>query len=124
MALPFNLPLSRAALARVVPFAAFMLLLALRGALPADGSWGIDPRWVYGITVAVVGGLLAWWWRDYGELSAQLLPNGEFQFGAGWRPGGTSASMSVDASGTITYSLEGSVPEYRTFRLPSLYSGQ
>ena len=75
MALPFNLPLSRAALARVVPFAAFMLLLALRGALPADGSWGIDPRWVYGITVVVVGGLLAWWWREYGELSAQLLPN-------------------------------------------------
>ena len=75
MALPFNLPLSRAALARVVPFAAFMLLLALRGALPADGSWGIDPRWVYGITVMVVGALLAWWWREYGELSAQLLPN-------------------------------------------------
>ena len=75
MALPFKLPLSRAALARVVPFAVFMLLLALRGALPADGSWGIDPRWVYGITVAVVGGLLAWWWREYGELSAQLLPN-------------------------------------------------
>ena len=75
MALPFNLPLSRAALARVVPFAAFMLLLALRGALPADGSWGIDQRWVYGITVMVVGALLAWWWREYGELSAQLLPN-------------------------------------------------
>ena len=75
MALPFTLPLSRAALARVIPFAVFMLLLALRGALPDDGSWGIDPRWVYGITVAVVGGLLAWWWREYGELSAQLLPN-------------------------------------------------
>ena len=75
MALPFTLPLSRAALARVIPFAVFMLLLALRGALPDDGSWGIDPRWVYGITVVVVGGLLAWWWREYGELSAQLLPN-------------------------------------------------
>ena len=38
------LPLSRAALARVVPFAAFMVLLAIRGAVPEDGSWGIDPR--------------------------------------------------------------------------------
>ncbi|MBC7715822.1 MAG: CAAX prenyl protease-related protein [Pseudorhodobacter sp.] len=70
-----TLPFSRAALARVVPFAAFMLLLALRGAMPADGSWGIDPKWVYGVTVLVVGALLAWYWREYGELSAQLLPD-------------------------------------------------
>ena len=38
MALPSNLPLSRAALARVLPFAAFMLLLALRGALDRRGG--------------------------------------------------------------------------------------
>jgi uncharacterized protein len=68
------LQLSRAAIARIVPFAAFMALLAARGALPADGSWGIDPRWVYGITVVVVGGLLAWFWREYGELVSQTLP--------------------------------------------------
>ena len=71
MTLPFN----RAALARIVPFVAFMALLALRGAMPADGAWGIDPKWVYGITVIVVGALLAWFWRDYGELSTQLLPD-------------------------------------------------
>ncbi len=69
-----GLNLSRAARARCVPFAAFMLLLAARGALPADGSWGFDPRWVYGITVVVVGALLAWFWRDYGELVAQTRP--------------------------------------------------
>ena len=69
------LQLSRAALVRTVPFAAFMLLLAARGALPADGSWGMDPRWVYGITVGVVGGLLAWFWREYGELVAQTWPS-------------------------------------------------
>lgn len=69
------LPLSRAARVRVIPFAVFMGLLALRGALPADGSWGIDPRWIYGLTVVVVGALLAWWWREYGELSAQVLPS-------------------------------------------------
>ena len=70
-----TLPFGRAALARILPFVAFMVLLALRGAMPADGSWGIDPKWVYGITVLVVGALLAWYWREYGELSAQLLPD-------------------------------------------------
>ncbi|MEO5696397.1 MAG: CAAX prenyl protease-related protein [Burkholderiaceae bacterium] len=69
------LSLSRAALARVVPFAAFMLLLAARGAVPDDNSWGIDPRWLYGLTVLVVGGLLAWFWREYGELVAQTWPS-------------------------------------------------
>ena len=68
-------PLSPAARARVIPFAAFMLLLAVRGAVPVDGSWGIDPRWVYGLTVLVVGGLLAWFWREYGELVLQTLPS-------------------------------------------------
>ena len=69
------LQLSRAALARIVPFAAFMVLLAARGQVPSDGSWGFDPRWVYGATVVVVGGLLAWFWREYGELTAQTRPS-------------------------------------------------
>ena len=69
------LPLSRAALVRTIPFAAFMLLLALRGSLPPEGIAGLDPRWVYGLTVLVVGGLLAWFWREYGELVAQTLPS-------------------------------------------------
>ena len=67
-------PLSPAARARVIPFAAFMVLLAVRGAVPEDGSWGIDPRWLYGLTVLIVGGLLAWFWREYGELVLQTLP--------------------------------------------------
>jgi CAAX prenyl protease-like protein len=57
-----------------VPFALFMVLLALRGAAPADGSWGIDPRWIYGVTVVAVGGLLAIFWREYGELARQRRP--------------------------------------------------
>jgi uncharacterized protein len=56
--------LSREAWPRIIPFMAFMVLLALRGALPEDGSWGIDPRWVYPITVIVVAGLL-WFYRRY-----------------------------------------------------------
>ena len=69
------LPINRAALVRIVPFAAFMVLLALRGSLPPEGAFGLDPRWVYGLTVLVVGGLLAWFWREYGELVTQTLPS-------------------------------------------------
>ena len=52
-----------------------MVLLAARGAVPADGSWGVDPRWIYGVSVAVVGALLAWFWREYGELVVQTRPS-------------------------------------------------
>lgn len=68
------LPLSRAAIARVVPFGAFMVLLALRGTVPVDGSWGFDARWVYGATLLIVCAALAWYWRGYGELVAQTWP--------------------------------------------------
>ena len=68
-------PLSRAALARSLPFALFVALFALRGEMPADGSWGMDPRWVYGVSVVAVGAVLAWFWRDYGELVAQRWPS-------------------------------------------------
>ena len=68
-------PFSRAAMARIVPFALFMLLLGLRGALPADNALGLDPRWIYGVTVLVVGAAL-WWYRgEYGEFAPQLRPN-------------------------------------------------
>lgn len=70
-----RLPMSRAAVVRVLPFAAFMALLWLRGAAPADGSWGIDPRWIYGVSVVVVGGLLIGFRREYGELSRQTWPD-------------------------------------------------
>ena len=65
----------RAALLRIAPFAVFIALLALRGVAPADGSWGIDPRWVYGLTVLAVGALLAIFRREYGELARQTLPD-------------------------------------------------
>ena len=78
------LQLSRAAVARTVPFATFMLLLVARGEIPADGSWGVDPRWLYGVTVLVVGGLLAYFWREYGELVWQTWPSpAEIALGAG-----------------------------------------
>lgn len=66
--------LSRAALLRILPFVAFMALLALRGMAPADGRWGFDTRWLYGLNLVVVGGMLALWWREYGELAWQNAP--------------------------------------------------
>jgi uncharacterized protein len=66
--------LSRAAVQRIAPFALFMALLALRGYAPIDEGWGVDRRWLYGLTLPLVGGLLLWWWREYGELARQNLP--------------------------------------------------
>ena len=62
----------RSAALRATPFAAFLVLLWLRGAAPSNGNF--DPRWIYGASVLVVGGLLALWWREYGELARQTLP--------------------------------------------------
>jgi CAAX prenyl protease-like protein len=67
--------LSPAALARCIPFIVFMALLALRGYLPADPGAGVDARWIYGVQTVIVGGLLAWYWRGYGELVRQNLPD-------------------------------------------------
>ncbi|HEY9065643.1 MAG TPA: CAAX prenyl protease-related protein [Burkholderiaceae bacterium] len=67
---------NRAAQARIVPFAVFMVLLALRGFVPGDGTWGFDPRWLYGVTMLAIAALLAWYWREYGELVRQTWPSG------------------------------------------------
>ena len=69
----FNL--SHSAWARVAPFLLFMLLLALRGALPEHGLAGLDARWLYAAQALLVGGLLAVLWRHYGELVSQTWPN-------------------------------------------------
>ena len=72
--MPADTPaLSPAALARCIPFLVFMALLALRGYLP--DAPGIDTRWIYGGQALVVGLLLAWYWRGYGELVRQTLPD-------------------------------------------------
>lgn len=68
-----SLPLTRAAAARVAPFALFMILLALRGAIPEDTL--IDPRWIYGVSVVSVGAVLAYFWRDYAELARSHWPD-------------------------------------------------
>jgi hypothetical protein len=72
--MPADTPaLSPAALARCIPFLVFMAFLALRGYWPA--GLGLDARWVYGAQTVVVAGLLAGYWRGYGELARQNLPD-------------------------------------------------
>lgn len=63
----------RAVLVRVLPLAVFMLLLALRGQAEG-GAFGIDARWLYAWQVALVAAVLAWGWRNYGELARQMRP--------------------------------------------------
>ena len=65
---------SRSSYLRVLPFALFMVLLALRGMAPTDGRWGFDAQWLYGLNLLLVGGLLGAWWHEYGELARQNLP--------------------------------------------------
>jgi len=114
--------LSRAAWLRLLPFVAFMALLALRGMAPADGSWGVDTRWLYA-TNLVVAGMLALWWREYGELARQNWPDlpecllavgvglGVFvlwiHLDAPWMQIGepTAAFVPVDAAGQLLWPL-------------------
>jgi CAAX prenyl protease-like protein len=65
--------LSTAARARIFPFALFMALLGVRGALA--GVPGFDARWVYGLSLASVAGLLVWFRHEYGELVRQNFPD-------------------------------------------------
>ena len=70
-----TLPLGRPAWVRIAPFALFVALLALRGAAPTDDSWGLDPRWIYGLGLVAVAALVAFFWREYGELARHSLPD-------------------------------------------------
>lgn len=65
------MPLMTAAvMARVAPFAVFILLLALDPLVSsAMTGFGMDGRWSYAIRAALVAAMLAWWWRQYSELS-------------------------------------------------------
>ena len=109
----------RAVLARALPFVAFMALLGLRGAAPADGSWGLDPRWIYGLGVALVGALLLYFRRDYGELGRQNRPTrgdaalavvvGALVFGAWIHLDAPWMTLSVDTVGFVPAAPDGTL---------------
>jgi len=68
------LGIRRSVWVRVAPFVFFMVVLALRGFVPVDGSWGFDARWLYALQAGGTAMLLAVWWREYGELARQAWP--------------------------------------------------
>ncbi|GAA5163548.1 CAAX prenyl protease-related protein [Viridibacterium curvum] len=53
----------RAVLARALPFALFMLVLAIRGELPQPLS-----LWLYAVQAGLAALVLAYFWREYSEL--------------------------------------------------------
>lgn len=59
----------RSVVSRVLPFGVFIAFIALDGMLVAAAEGvGMDPRWLYAVRIAIVAGLLAWFWRAYSEL--------------------------------------------------------
>ena len=69
--------LDRAGWARVLPMAAFMAVLGLRGAWQPEWWPGLDPRWLYALQAGAAAVLLAGWGlvrREYGELARANAP--------------------------------------------------
>lgn len=114
--------LTPAALARIIPFVLFMVLLAVRGNWP-EGWTFVDPRWLYAASVVIVSGSLIWFWRRYQELgrgSGLSLPNWALSIAVGvvvfalwisltepWMMLGeaTAGFVPVDESGELIWSL-------------------
>jgi CAAX prenyl protease-like protein len=111
-----------AALARIIPFVLFMVLLALRGSWPESWTF-IDARWLYAVAVVVVSASLIWFWRQYSELgrgSGLSLKNVLLSVGVGlvvyqiwimttepWMMLGeaTASFVPVDENGELIWSL-------------------
>jgi arylsulfate sulfotransferase len=65
---------------------------------------------------------------DLGEYSfalgaAQLLPGGTYHFDVGFLGDGSSLAIEVDPTGTPLYIQHTQAPQYRSFRMKSLYTG-
>ena len=70
----------RTVLARALPFAVFILFLALHSQLASFFQWmQIDIKWLYVIRVLLAAALIAFFWRDYVELK-QKPAAGDFLY--------------------------------------------
>jgi CAAX prenyl protease-like protein len=59
---------SRAARARILPFATYIAFIVLADMLSRVGWSEYELRWLYPLKIASVTALLAWYWRHYSEL--------------------------------------------------------
>jgi CAAX prenyl protease-like protein len=64
--------LSRAAWARILPFAAYLVFIIAADLLARLGFAAAELRWLYAVKIGVVTLLLAYFWRDYRELRHML----------------------------------------------------
>lgn len=62
----------RVTLARVLPFAAYMLFIPIHQGLESLGISKLDLRWLYVLQISLVLGLILYFWRDYAELRVKL----------------------------------------------------
>ena len=58
----------RAAMVRIAPFAAYLSFFLVGDVLARVGVDAASLRWLYAVKVALVGALLAMFWREYSEL--------------------------------------------------------
>jgi len=70
-----GLPWPAPVLARAVPFAVFIGLMAAEPWLAGQLAGMIDPRWLYGIRATLVAGLLFVFWPSFTELTAARRPS-------------------------------------------------
>jgi uncharacterized protein len=78
----------------MLPFAAFMAVLVLRGALPDAGGGLVDGRWLYALQAGAAALLLAWGWRRFEELGA-----------AAWSGIGARELLLAVAVGAVVWAL-------------------
>lgn len=65
-----------AVLARGLPFAVFIGLMAIEPWLGQQLAGWLDPRWLYGVRTVIVAALLLFFWRRFTELNAVPRPTG------------------------------------------------
>jgi CAAX prenyl protease-like protein len=112
--------LSRAAWARILPFLTYMLFIGVAELLARLGWSAADLRWLYAVKVGAVVLVLAYFWREYGELTTLRLPATSafvalivgvvvlvlwINLGAGWMTVGTSAGFDPTNGGSIDWPL-------------------
>ena len=66
----------RVVFSRLLPFAAYIVLLALDSSMAELFQWlHLNPKLTYLVRIAAVVGLLAYFWRDYSELKSAPVPS-------------------------------------------------
>lgn len=73
-ALPGGARCSAPAMARVIPFGAFIALMALEPWLGRCLAETLDPRWLYAVRSLVAAGLLLALWRRFDEFPLGAMP--------------------------------------------------